>query len=643
MREWAGRAYVFAYDIVGYARRAHHGQQQAVELTANARQAATAALSGATTVWCDAGDGGYLLIHSDVRAPLNALEAFAASVAAQNAVRLEEFRVALRYALDVGPVQISEGRDGERQVVGDAINNCARLLSGMPKENLGQVVVSGTYRDELVGFYPGDAANFTLLADIIDKHGGRHVVWNLWKPPHVGMAPQATGACLAGSSSAGEASMMNRAEDPNPLRLHREHVERLLADVAAKPFLDALISALNRKGLCDPLPSSASDVARHFAACHESMAEELMIAVRQGLWALREAGASTSAARGAAERAAAALYWLAACRLVNRQARREGEFLVSVPRVDISPDMILAIISTALFGGRIEVRISETGLPVPEGLFKVDLIPGGEQHGLANFERAAYKALFPDKEETDRIIALGDGQLEERYRLRLLERFKTIKRVRETALTLVVNMMPESDGVREFVHRHEIPVLGPATETTEVLLGLEPGQLEAGIQEFWGELEHVRYGRSHKPAPAEQASSIQTEPQPPSPLKVFAGDHATILVTTGDQSPAQTGSEHTADASRRNGIDTFELAAVLGELADLLAGSTALADREALAEEIGSARQEAAATEPDTSRIKSSIDRARAAMTGCSNTVMHAERIMKLLDKAEEMLRSLLS
>ena len=197
---WAGRAHVFGYDIVAYSTRDHHAQKSVVALTSAARSQAKAATADPDPVWCDAGDGGYLIIRGDVRSPMRALDAFVSSVAAQNLVRDPRYRVALRYAIHVGPVEIFE-ENGDRQVVGDAVNECARLLAGIPKANVGQVVASGGYRDELVMFDPMQAPLFAKLPDTVDKHGRSHPAWNVRKAPIYGIDPEAAPDESAGGSA----------------------------------------------------------------------------------------------------------------------------------------------------------------------------------------------------------------------------------------------------------------------------------------------------------------------------------------------------------------------------------------------------------------------------------------------------------
>jgi hypothetical protein len=186
--DWQGDVSVFAFDIVGFTRFDLQGQLRAKRLTDDVLDQALEELgiSVAQRSWADAGDGGYLLINGDSRQALKVLERFVFLIKAANDDRIPERRVQLRYALHHGLVHREGNGDGQR-LVGDAINNYARLLAGMRKEHIGQVVASGAYRERALAFGTISSDLFTRLKDIVDKHADSHEVWNVRQTPGFGI------------------------------------------------------------------------------------------------------------------------------------------------------------------------------------------------------------------------------------------------------------------------------------------------------------------------------------------------------------------------------------------------------------------------------------------------------------------------
>jgi hypothetical protein len=190
-KDWQGEVSVFAFDIVGYSQRDNAGQlaikSTTEDVLAKAGSRAADIKDRGWTAWADAGDGGYLLISGDPRQALGVLEEFVRLIDGKNSRRLPEWRIELRYALNYGPVY-GDGQGDARKLVGDAINDCARLLDGMKqyRDPIGRVVASGSYRKRVLAFGQVADALFTRLRDITDKHGNSHEVWNLYKHPGYG-------------------------------------------------------------------------------------------------------------------------------------------------------------------------------------------------------------------------------------------------------------------------------------------------------------------------------------------------------------------------------------------------------------------------------------------------------------------------
>lgn len=281
-------------------------------------------------------------------------------------------------------------------------------------------------------------------------------------------------------------------------RQERVVAERLaVGDIL--PFFDSLRNEMADAFPQTPAPKTAAEMVQRLAECPAGEVQEMFFVVRRALLQVRQAGRDRSV-RQAAEEAAAALYWLAACRLVDQAAR-------SAPKVMHVPSdehIVCAIIATALFGGELRVKpAAEPGLPAPEYVYEVRVPASGDRIDT-DFERAAYVALFPnDREATE--IALDTGPLDEKQRKRLAARFRTIQKVHRASLALVVPGFVQAEAIQGFATTHAVPVLLPAGEAATALLGMEAGTLVAEIREFWAELEVLSRPASqppaHEPAP----------------------------------------------------------------------------------------------------------------------------------------------
>ena len=183
-----GNVAVFGYDIIGFTGPNQADQVDAKALTDRVLEAAkkAASLSPDQVDYQDAGDGGYLIIKTDARRALDVLEAFVRGMEGENKKLQEQYRVSNRYAIHYDTISI-DGEGANRRYLGDAINICARLLSGMRKDYREQAVCSGAYRSHVLTFGSIDERLFTRLKDIVDKHGKHHEVWNLYKSPGYGI------------------------------------------------------------------------------------------------------------------------------------------------------------------------------------------------------------------------------------------------------------------------------------------------------------------------------------------------------------------------------------------------------------------------------------------------------------------------
>ncbi len=242
-------------------------------------------------------------------------------------------------------------------------------------------------------------------------------------------------------------------------------------------------------------PKGAAEVVNFFAQCAPSNVQDLFIAVRIALQS-KEISALQTADRQRAEKAAAALYCLAACRLVDEAAvraslaNRSGE-LEYLMRLNSDEPLICGIIATAVFGGELHLVASDNpALPRPQYGFRVSLPAGGDILE-SDFERAAYLALFEnDREATE--LSLNAKPLDDLQRKRLEARLRTLQRVRRVNLVFIVTSPGAPQACRGFANRNRVPIAVPDTLATAALLGMDPDTLRTEVEEFWSELTQLR-------------------------------------------------------------------------------------------------------------------------------------------------------
>ena len=175
------------------------------------------------------------------------------------------------------------------------------------------------------------------------------------------------------------------------------------------------------------VPATEAAMVKFFARRDMEQVQNLFWLVRRALW-VTDTDARDTAARRRQEEAAAYLYCLAACRLVNQAEHQARISQHGVDRhivfVPTDENVVCAIIATALFGGELRLMPSEKeGLPQAEYLFEVKA-PEGTDQIASDFEVAAYVAFFyNDAEVADLSVDRGSGvTLTPQQRKRLLDR-----------------------------------------------------------------------------------------------------------------------------------------------------------------------------------------------------------------------------
>ena len=330
-----------------------------------------------------------------------------------------------------------------------------------------------------------------------------------------------------------------------------------------------------------------------------------------------------------AEEAAAALYCLAACRLVDRAAHRAGDYLLRVPQ---SHNVVYAVIATALFGGELKLRPAErSDMPVADHVFEVAVPVGGHQLE-SEFERAAYIALFRNDRDatTD---SLDAGPLKPDRRAALIARLRTLRRIHRVSFALVLRGIADDAPLRRFAAEQQAPILVPDDAAAALLL-IEPATLNAQILEFWRELREIRPAEPQESSRQTSATAKGASDMPKSGISIVTGDGATIALSTGSRSPAH--------AERHDGADPVALRHALQELAEALKAQPSSEADQALASQIEAAKDELDKPKPDTDRVRKALDTVDETVKKGAGILEGGERIAGLLFRAYKHLSSFL-
>ena len=161
--DWHRHVEIMSCDLAGYSKLPSH-EKRAVKARLNDLVMSCVPGSAESLGWADAGDGGFLFLDG---APGCALKTVRLIVEAQDD-RSEDLRLSLRFALHLGRIHATDTNNGP-QYSGSALDHCARILDGMPRDPAGMIVGSDAYaemiRDES---HPGEMRQ-TPLKQIVVK------------------------------------------------------------------------------------------------------------------------------------------------------------------------------------------------------------------------------------------------------------------------------------------------------------------------------------------------------------------------------------------------------------------------------------------------------------------------------------------
>jgi len=178
---------VIGLDIKGYSLRDISRQMAAQEVLDRCLQEAfpDPGLHGSTVIWIDGGDGGYVLLEGSPQSALAGIQKFYERLAWANRNGRQDDPVYVRAAIHVDKLLRWQSTRFGARYTGNAINDCSRLLNGMNKNQVGQVVCSGEFLRKLNSIKL-DVVH-ERLRDIMDKHGKAHTVFNIYRTPGFGV------------------------------------------------------------------------------------------------------------------------------------------------------------------------------------------------------------------------------------------------------------------------------------------------------------------------------------------------------------------------------------------------------------------------------------------------------------------------
>lgn len=314
---------------------------------------------------------------------------------------------------------------------------------------------------------------------------------------------------------------------------HQTMATRLLSE--SKSYFQCLIDEFPNRFPETGVPRSERAMVEFFLSCPPEQVKTLFFLVRRSLKVMVQANINDSV-KNQAYQAVSAMYCLAAMQLVNKEAHQQGHYLVKVPRDE---NIICAIIATALFGGELHLQLTDQiDLPDFEYAFQVTVPAVGDRLQLG-LERAIYTALRQNKKGVLE-AALDCQPLTPDELNDLLELLETIKEIEQRCLVLVVKAHSDFESSIMVANKYQIPMMFPTNEVSSILLGMEAGRLLAGIKQFWRELNEFH------PHAAMNSCSEKIESKSSVALNINA-PAGTVVVSTGNNSAAQSGSLNTAN------------------------------------------------------------------------------------------------
>lgn len=380
--------------------------------------------------------------------------------------------------------------------------------------------------------------------------------------------------------------------------------------------------ALQQEYEGDSIPSSAKEMVDYFSTCAPTQVQDLFYLVRRALMALGADALDDVAAEQTCA-AASAMYCLAAIRLVDKTAHEQGNPILQVPR---SENVICAIIATALFGGKLRLQPAEQNpLPRLEYIFEIQ-VPACGDHIRLGFERALYTILFENAKDAG-VKALDNQPLSADELSALGSRLDDIKHVERDCLALIVHGYAGHDAARPFALQYQIPVMFPSHQATHLLIGMEAGRLKTEIIEFWKRVNAMRSSDVNSDA-TNKSGTVKMQD---SGFNINAPG-GTVVISTGANSAAQAGANHTANTGQQQAVDLAPLTAKLTELQAAIAELASAKAKTAFTGHLQTAQSEIAdKDQPDAGIVKQALEAIKMGAEAIDDGEKIVELCMKVL------------
>jgi hypothetical protein len=208
-----------------------------------------------------------------------------------------------------------------------------------------------------------------------------------------------------------------------------------------------------------------------------------------------------------------------------------------------------------------------------------------------------------------------------------------IKNVKRECLALIVHGYANQDSARPITDKHQIPVMFPSTEAATIILGMEVGDLLQEISEFWQELN--QFHQPNNDSSVKPGTETMTNPG----ININASG-GTVVFSTGAHSPAQAGTNNTANTGQQQLADFSPLTTKLNELQAAIAELSSVKAKDAFTSHLQIVQSEIADKDkPDVGIVKKCLE----AIKQGGEVIEDGEKIVELCSKALPLLTALTS